>query len=211
VRRCSEFNAWFRGYLDGLIISDGCLRKPYPLSIASSYTHSSISREWLDVISGVFAEHGIETTIVDEQRRKKKKHQAYVLRTVTYDQFYVQYNRWYNNGTKIVPRDIDLDDVNMVKNWMYGDGTLLNNNCVRLCCDSFCVDDVDFLASKFHAIGFGFDKIWMGKSKTGNDKWRLVLNKTNGLLDFYKWLGKPEVKYFEYKWAKTGLRLCADA
>jgi hypothetical protein len=201
ANHCEELDNEFIDYLDGLLISDGSLIRPVGCSIASYYRQSCVYAEWLTSIADKFKTKGIDCSITADNRRIKPKKSCYSMATPTYVELCRQYRRWYPSGEKKVPRDINLGNVDLIKNWIYGDGTLLQGNSLRFCCDSFSIEDVEFLISKFADMGWLFGKVWMGKSKMGNDKWRLSLCKRNGLGSFYEWLGEPEVRCYSYKWA----------
>lgn len=48
---------------------------------------------------------------------------------------------------KFIPKDINLTPT-LLKNWIYGDGTL-GGSTLRFCCDSFSKSDVDWVIERF--------------------------------------------------------------
>lgn len=196
AKKCKPFNKNFLSFFDGLIISDGCLTKP-TLAKTSKYQQSCIHKEWLEKIKNVFLKNGIDSSISEDFRKNRKP--CWNLQTHSYDQFYYQYHRWYNEE-KEVPKDI-IFNKQFIKNWVYGDGTLVKTN-LRLCCDSFLEKDVDWIIDKFDQIGFKFNKVFMGFTKNNIKKWRVSLCKKNGLKDFYKYIGKCDIDCYSYKWYK---------
>ncbi len=194
AKKCSTFSKEFINYLDGLLISDGYLSKPTSAN-ACYYSQSCINKQWLEEIKNVFYQNGITSTLAEDKRKNIVV--GWILRTYSYDQFFYQYNRWYG-AEKYVPKDIQLTPL-LLKNWIYGDGTL-SKSSLRFCTDSFNKSDMDWLKEEFLKIGFIFNHVFMGKTKAGKDKWRLSLCKTNGLENFYKYVGKCDVDCFIYKW-----------
>ena len=192
---CPVFDSDFISYLDGLIISDGSLKKPNPYAAGTSYTQTCINREWLEEIQKTFFSKKIESVIFDDKRKGRRP--SFVLRTKGYDQLFNQYHRWYKEGEKIVPKDIRLT-VPFLKNWIYGDGTRVGT-CLRLCCDSFSFEDVDFLLTELAKLSYNFKRLDMGLSKFGKPKWRIALGKRDKLYEFLNHVGEP-IDCFKYKW-----------
>lgn len=198
AKKCIAFTQEQINYMDGLLISDGCYPRPLSkITQTTLYSQTSICKDWLEHVRNSFKENGIKSKVIREKRRKGK---CYYLFTHRYDQFYQQYNRWYKGTVKRVPRDIKIGDVNLLRNWVYGDGTRVRSS-FRFCTDSFCIEDIDFLIKKLKKeTGFKFKKVFFGKTKNNKEKYRISLNKKNGLEDFFRYIGEPEIKYFLYKW-----------
>lgn len=196
AKKCPKLSKSFISYLDGLVISDGYISRPSKNSPTAFYQQSSISKDWLEEIQNKFKEQSIESTVYEEFRHGIKT--GYILKTLNYDQLFIQRKRWYDLTGKIVPRDIDFS-VGFLLNWVYGDGTKVKTT-LRLCCDSFSESEVDFLMNKLRSLGFGFKKILMGYNKDRKPKWRLSLCKRDGVIEFYQLLGKPSVESLSYKW-----------
>ena len=196
VNVCKEFSEEFRKYLDGLLISDGHLKVPSTHVKTSSYRQTSLSKEWLESIQKRFEEYGISSVI-----RPEKRHPInLVLRTKHYDKLYVERLRWYPKKKKLVPEDLDLGDASLLKNWIYGDGTLCGPTTFRFCTDSFSFKEMEKLKMKFFELGHSFKYVSMGKTKQVQEKRRLAICKRDGLFEFFEAVGKPDIQYFGYKW-----------
>lgn len=196
AKTCPSFTGDFVSYLDGLLISDGCLVRPSKNTRTSCYTHDSVVLEWLEKIHKEFSLQGIES-FVKPVRNRGKQHN---LRSYRYDKLYDQYIRWYPDfGEKRIPRDIDFSDKSLLKNWIYGDGTRVSTT-LRLCTDSFVLEDTEFLIDSLGKLGFRFKKVFMGLSKSGKDKFRISICKSDGLLEFFEYVGSPEISGLSYKW-----------
>jgi hypothetical protein len=90
-------------------------------------------------------------------------------------------------------------------NWIYGDGTTGKSN-LRLCCDSFSEDDINFILEFFKKNGFEFRIVKMGLNKKGKMKYRISLCKSNGLERFFGLLDDP-LPCFEYKWKRNLVKI----
>jgi hypothetical protein len=196
VLKCQKFNQKFIEYLDGLVISDGSLTCK-ATSPTACYRQSCVNLDWLKYIGVEFNGREIKTIFSIDGRKKRISH---VLRTPVYEEFFSQYSRWYINDKKIVPRDLNFLSKTFLINWVYGDGTLVNNSTLRLCTDDFTEKEVDWLIFYLNKnLDLRFKKVYMGMSKKGNPKFRPALCLRDGLLDFYKYIGNP-ISCFNYKW-----------
>lgn len=196
---CPEFSDKLRNFLDGLLISDGNLTKPVGRAKSSSYRQECVNLEWLLKIQKIFATNKINSIINLVVRKARKL--SYTIRTLCYDKFYNEYYRWYENN-KIVPRDIKLNDICLLKNWIYGDGTI-NGKTLTLCTDSFKLNDINFLIKELNNFfNVKFKRRFIGMSKNNERKYRIKICKRDGCLEFYTNIGKCELKCFEYKWLK---------
>lgn len=155
-------------------------------------------KKWLEEIADKFAGYGICTRFRTDSRCNKKS--CHILRTPVYKEMFYQYCRWYKDGNKVVPKDLDFRNKNFLKNWVYGDGTLINDSTLRLCTDNFKEEEVDWLIlSLNNNLDVSFKKIYMGNNNVGKPKFRPSLCIRDGLLNFYRYLGKP-ISCFAYKW-----------
>lgn len=203
AKKCDDFNVNFLNLLDGLILSDGCIPKPIGVSNSCFYVQNCVNLEWLEIIKSEFDVNNIICNITTEKRKKKKKNISYVFRSFKYDKFYDLRKRWYPDEIKIVPKDIDLSNEIVLKNWLYGDGTIIGNSTLRFCTDDFVLDDVEFLKCKLNDIfNLHFKIIKFGKNKKNVQKYRLSICKRDGFFQFFEYIGECNVNCFDYKWRK---------
>ena len=199
---CKTLDASFVEYLDGLLLSDGHLSKFRGLSEASMYCQSSVSKEWLLKIQTYMFSYGIKSKITADRRPQYKHGVCWVLTTNRYYELGAIRQRWYQE-TKIVPLDLRLTPI-CVKNWLYGDGTLISGRELRFCTDSFTRNEIDYLVKSLNGNYLvDFSRMFYGKSKFGIDKFRIKINGKYGIEKFYKSLGECDVEYFKYKWFKN--------
>jgi hypothetical protein len=184
-------------FLDGLVISDGHLRVPRKVVKTSAYMQTSVVPDWLYSIQQEFSRWQVECSVSPEKRNRGSC--SWIIQTESYDQFHFQRTRWYpDGGIKRVPRDIDLSNLDLMRNWIYGDGTRVRST-LRLCTDDFLVEDVNFLVKELKiTLGYSFSLVFMGDNKKGLPKLRLSLGKRQGLIDLLDRIGNP-LDLFSYK------------
>lgn len=198
VGRCPALRSEFRDFLDGLIISDGCLDRPNATH-SSKYSQSCVNKSWLTLISRVFAENGIQGKIGNERRRLKKS--CWQFQTRRFDRLAKEYDRWYLSGAKSIPRDINVCSPILLRNWLYGDGTLIRGSTLRFCTDSFKEEDVEWLIDSLNiSLGVLFRKLFVGWSDSGLPKFRVCICLRDGLDVFYDRIGQCELSCFSHKW-----------
>jgi hypothetical protein len=137
--------------LDGLLLGDGCLfrraeetangyllRREARGSIYVQRQHLD-NMDWLHKIAQRLSSLGFESVV-------GVSWDGYAdLHTPQYEELNITRNRWYRERTKIVPRDLILDDVALA-NWFYGDGSVNQRNGeITLSTHCFTEEEVDFL------------------------------------------------------------------
>jgi hypothetical protein len=81
--------------------------------------------------------------------RKIISNGSYVLTTGKYANFTEEYNRWYKNSIKVVPKDVNLDPGSIAQ-WYFGDGTGCGYK-MSFYTDGFSVKDVCMLRDKLNS------------------------------------------------------------
>lgn len=116
--------------ISGLLLSDGCIKlnknKSNEVSGTARYTQSCVNVEWLEKIKEHFSLYGVESTIDTGSFLSGGYHSyniIYGFRTRSYLEFKKLYYKWYPEGKKIVPDDIELTP-DCVANWYFGDGCI---------------------------------------------------------------------------------------
>lgn len=140
--------------LDGLMLGDGCLsmgrlsRNP-----CLSITRTATDVEYLNWTAGVFAGRLTESPIRVRDvfdHRTQKTYRSARLRTRCDPAFLAQRNRWYPDGKKIVPRDLELS-ATAVAVWLADDGhvSAASRRCpeIRFATHGFREQEVRKLAS----------------------------------------------------------------
>lgn len=178
--------------LDGIIISDGslsCSRISGRISLIFKYLET-INRIILDMPSIEFLKPWKYDS--KEDKRTNKSYTNYQTKSLSYHNLLHEYNRWYKNGVKIIPRDIDITPL-MCYWWFVGDGYNTNNN-IYLCTDSFDKESVKSVNEKLKQKGF---------TTTIRSNNRIFFDKKSSII-FLDWISKDiEIqKEYLYKWEK---------
>ena len=176
--------------LDGIIISDGSIsisRISGRLSLIFKYIET-INRAIIDLPSMKFLKPWKYESNID--KRTNKSYINYQTKSLSYHDILLEYNRWYKNGIKIIPDDLEITPL-MCYWWFIGDGYNSNKN-VYLCTDSFDKNSVEKINDKFKIKGF----------KTSiTSRNRIFFDKKSSII-FLDWISKDiEIqKEYLYKW-----------
>jgi len=123
-------------FIEGLLLGDGCLHPKSSLS--ARYTHGDSFSEYLDWLKSRLEELGLECKIKDNHLRSK-----------SYVELRGLYEKWYPDGKKKVPENLELTPAKLF-NWWIGDGTYYEDGSVEL---SVLDLDKDVLVSKLEEVG----------------------------------------------------------
>lgn len=126
----------------------------------------------------------------------------YIFRTNVSDSFMPFYKKWYIDGTRQPPDDINIDNISLL-HWFMDDGsTYLRrpNSCIKqivttLSCEGFHINKIEMLESKLQLLGLQF-KVSKCNSGVG---YRLSLSQRY-YSDFIDYIGTCPIKEFLYKW-----------
>jgi hypothetical protein len=211
----SELSEEQKQIIDGCVFGDGSI----------STTHSGISSYFsLTTIHKEFAEHlkAVISLPFREKLRCRKSRQivirgkeyktkeSYELISRTDKSLTSFRKRWYPNGIKIIPPDLELTPLCM-KYWFYGDGCAsfvkykdIPDAYVRInfCTNCFTIPDCELLQSKLEKIGLKFAIYLSSRNQP-----IFVTLKTSTVLDFFDYMGECTVPCFEYKWKKPSLKM----
>lgn len=118
------------------------------------------------------------------------------------------YNRWYNNGKKIIPKDFTITP-NILLHAYLGDGYMYNRKsyygkykspCQILCTDCFNIEDVTRFIDLLESVDINAYIRWTRYDPKGYPR---VVIRRNSFNRFFEYIGKCPVKCFEYKWNST--------
>lgn len=140
--------------IDGLLLGDAWIeQKPCQDNARLAIEVNKDSSDWIQSISKVFQSHNIKHAVSTRKPRNKAingiettSKESVILRTSPYPNFAKQRQRWYPNGYKIVPKDLELNKIALA-HWYCGDGST-NNYLVRIYTNNFTKNDCDFLAEQ---------------------------------------------------------------
>lgn len=112
---------------DGLMISDAFLRKTNGEHMNSCFNLTSSVKGFVDKVFEIFFNFpwsNKSLRVIDVyDKRTNKYYRSNRLRSLSTIFFTEQRKRWYPNGKKIIPKDIEIDK-DMLLWWYIGDGFL---------------------------------------------------------------------------------------
>lgn len=179
----------FDDIFDGLMLGDGGLQKQ---AVSARYVHSCKEKDYLEwlKISLSTKDIPIPTKIYEKDEKRGKYYQIY---SKTHPYLTNQHNRWYPDGKKQVPKDLELTPFSVL-HWYIGDGGLDSDKGylrqISISAHSFSFEERQFLVCKLNALGF----------KSSNRKNGLICIKKSSVSDFLDWIGLPPVDSYLYKW-----------
>ena len=201
-----------KDYIDGLVISDGSIRLPkrnknptYCQKMALRY------KEWGDKIVDNLNLFGYSSRLCESVRKAHTIKGYYYpdtkvieCYTKTNSKLHYYRERWYEDGSKVIPKDINMSD-QFLANWYMGDGSVhIQKSTVKnkqykywyitLCVNSFNKEDVEFLREKLVELGYYFT---ISNCKDG---FRLHLCRQKDVMKFLENTHKYSVCCFGYKW-----------
>jgi hypothetical protein len=135
---------------DGIMISDGSLE--FPHTFGSRLTLGFKYKETLERI--IFDLNNMEYCPIYEydyiEKRTGNRIINFFTKTHTSSTLFSEYNRWYKDGIKIIPKDINLTPL-LCYWWYVMDGYIVGGN-INLCTDSFLLEDIKFIQNLFSKI-----------------------------------------------------------
>lgn len=149
-----------RAVVDGLLLGDGYCEDYGRSESRLAVEQRAAKRDWLDGLVPLFAAAGFDSGV-----QKRKTHRPTLIdgvlatggpvvlwRTGKYVTWSRERDRWYPNGKKIVPADVDLSDVSLA-HWYWGDGvTEGRGNSMGFCTEGFSSQDIDLLVHRLHEL-----------------------------------------------------------
>ena len=180
---------WFNGESLG----DGCFCSQS--SYSARFVYGSKYEKYVEYISSKLTFFGIKRSgKIYKQYHKNSDCSDYYYASCFYVELLPVYKKWYPNGKKIVPRDIELTPLTC-RQWYIGDGCLKKPKKqkphIKLATCGFSIPDVEWLVKKLINLGFkatrqSFDNVIHISSYS-----------TKTFLDY---IGKCPVKCYQYKW-----------
>lgn len=177
--------------LDGLLLGDGniSLQKK---AINAYFRQTCKSKEYLEYIQPLL--ELVDIPFEKSIYYRGEKLASYMLTSRVSPFLTEEFNRWYPNGTKIVPNDLVLTPL-CVCHWFIGDGTLSSAHAyfmgIKIATHSFTREEREFLVELLKKEGI--------QSCRTNDTGELWINKKS-TQDFFDYIGECPVEFYSYKW-----------
>jgi len=172
---------------------------------AAHLSQSNKHQAYLDWLSSLLSAHHVEQRgQIKEYRNKVGR--SWIYHSRYYRDFVALRNRWYPEGKKIVPSDIELRPIT-VQRWFMDDGSFFKAKGnvigrVVFSTNSFARNDVDFLASKL-VSAIGSNSIHVNKAMVG---WTIQFSEQKTVQMFFDYIGAcPEglESIYGYKWPSS--------
>jgi len=185
------FNQTQSKILDGLLIGDGYIPRNQDLFY---FGQSRANREYVEYVA---EQLGVPPARVQDRTRKADKRTGRIyhcseLRTLSHPSFAAFRARWYRDGKKVVPRDLDVSK-EFLLHWFLCDGACsVNRNSAHmmLCTDAFTESDIEYLRGLLQAIGI----------ESAVMKSRRLRVHQKSIERFYEYLGESPVECLKHKW-----------
>lgn len=147
-------NGVLKEILEGELLGDGNLELGKEAK-GSMYRHSNKHADYLKWLFSRLAQHGLNGN--GNIYKGHSKWVAYQAQTYRYRELTDLKKKWYPNGIKIVPDNIELTPL-VVLHWYLGDGCLTkrkdrNLYCLYLSTNCFMYEDVCGLNDNIHELG----------------------------------------------------------
>lgn len=179
-------------YLDGLLLGDGALlRKPHLVTPLFQQSFANWAMGWALEIESWFKNLGIKCRVYP-----KKDTNGITLTTECHPIFRYFSRRWYNQGKKAVPRDIDFSPT-VLRNWYLGDGSL-GRDTITLCTHGFTKEEVEWLARNVSST------LRIGALARRSGKYFMIQVRTADSKKFLGYVGHGYPSCFSYKFDLKG-------
>jgi len=177
-KRCIEI-------INGELLGDGCLYLSGQYKSNACFSHSTANFHYGRYLYNKL-DIPVKCFILKERNGGKKQFRTRTTSNISWTEIY---NKWYINGTKIVP------EFNLTKetalHWYLGDGYFENKVKISTC--GFSFEDNNKLCIMLKNLGFK-----VNVKKRSGDYYILVFDN----LDFLDWIGDCPVIGYEHRWGK---------
>lgn len=179
-------------FMGGEIIGDGSVTMHGNRS--ARYRHTSKYREYLIWLSECLDKWGIGQVGRITRRKDKYGIITYKYQSRSYPELVAVYKRWYPEGKKIVPQDLELPPI-MARQWYLGDGGLSNYKRKH---PGIVFGTYDF---DRQSIGYLIEELGRLNFKaTYQPSHNTIYIWAHSVKDFLEWIGPCPVSCYDYKW-----------
>lgn len=184
--------------IDGLLIGDGYIPRNQDLLY---FGQRQTNREYVEFIAGQL---GVPVERVKDRTRQPDKRTGKVyacseLRTLSNPVFAAFRKRWYRDGKKVVPGDLNVSP-EFLLHWFLCDGSCSVNRSgahMMFCTDAFTSSEVEYLKSLLESIG-------IESSLMRTNRIRVHQKSVERL---YAYIGECPVECMKYKWIPVDNRV----
>lgn len=179
--------------IEGELLGDGSLKQH---KFQSFFSFRTSNREYAEWLANIFGDNGmpsIGSGISTEQHIAfGTLCTAYQFRTISTIQLHALYQKWYSQGHKSVPNDLEITPLTVL-HWWLGDGSVRHQCAGVLCTDAFAIEEQELLSNKFNNMGLKTKVVPWGNYH------RIYIHSTS-MLDFLAYIGPAPFPSLAYKW-----------
>lgn len=182
-------------WINGELLGDGSLASQSKYS--ARFVYSSKHKEYAQYISDTLRSFGIEQAgKIYKQEDKRYGSFSYKYKSLSYIELLPIRKKWYPNGKKIVPKNIDLTPL-MLRQEYIGDGCLVHrknrSSYIKFCTEGFTIPDVEFLCHQINKLKIKAVTFRRRSSKN-------IRISSYSVKDFLNYVGSCPVECYKYKW-----------
>jgi hypothetical protein len=182
--------------LDGLLIGDASIPKNQNLFY---FGQCQASREYVEFVArqlGIPVER-VQDRARQPDRRTGRVYRCSELRTLSHPCFARLRERWYRDGVKVVPLDLQVSQPFLLHWFLCDGGCSINRGSAQmtLCTDSFTHTEVVFLRDLLEGVGI--------ESRVTGRRLRV---RQKSIECFYEYIGESPVQCLAYKWVPVANR-----
>lgn len=192
-----------KNIINGLLLGDGCVHQ---VCKTPRLRVTTIHKEFIDYIISKFHNFNMKYYLTPGgegyfQERKIYRQDSYRVQSLT-DQCFIEFRqKWYKDGTKVIPKDLLLNP-EIARYWFYGDGYSdydSGRKYVRVwfATNCFTSEECDFLIKQFLKHNILFNKY-----TKENGQNIIGCTRQKDIIKFFDYIGASDVRCFEYKWKK---------
>lgn len=187
-------NDELQAIFDGALLSDGSLIQKSRLSAYFSMSLTIKNKDWIMKIADTFTRNDIKFNIRTTPARIRiskgnviNESPGIRISTPFYRNLLSERLRWYPNGVKVVPPDLNLKNPETMAGWYMGDGNISiprrRNTIVTLHTNGFDIDSVKILQVKLSEMGITAN---MRRKKTNQFLLKLTRLHAEAFVDLIK-------------------------
>lgn len=191
--------------LRGALLGDGSLVL-HKNGVNALFSYVSKSRQHVEFIAKDFIDYSTDKCINEKDRFDKRTEKYYhrvSFHTIVSGTFTEEYNKWYINGVKHIPKDLILTP-HMCLCWYIGDGCLRNNKKnntqeIVLCTNCFELNEIEtILLPQLKQ----FEPRIYSINASENDKYNHTIGifKKHNIKNFLDYIGDCPFEDYKYKW-----------
>lgn len=189
-------------YLAGALLGDGCLYK-HKRGVNAQFCYTSKSLQHVNFVSQPFQSliqnSGI-TKFEYYDRRTNKVYTRYTMRTITDRAFLNEYEKWYINGVKHIPKCLRLNPV-ICLIWYLGDGCICHSRqteYIKLSTQAYDISEQEMILLP-QLEQFSAKIMKSDISSEGKQQYFIYIPRI-AESDFLNYIGKCPFSDYSYKW-----------